>query len=453
MSAMQDAASLAPGRYARRVRVETIVRLRWLAVGGQALALGVTHYGLGFALPLRAGFAVIAATALLNLAMRLRFSLNDRLADGPAATLLAVDILQLATLLSLTGGLANPFALLFLAPVTISAVSLPPRLTFVIAALVIAAASTLVFIHRPLPWWGGETLDLPFLYLAGIWGAIALGVVFIGIYVSRVSEEAQLLADALAATELVLAREQHLTQLDGLAAAAAHELGTPLATITLAARELARLVPMPGPVAEDVALIGQEVSRCRTILSKLTSLGDGSDSPLEELPLRQLIEEVVGPHRDFGVTLDISIDGEGAAPICRRNPGVIYGLGNLIENAVDFAATQATIGARWTRDAVVLTVQDDGPGFTPSLLGRIGEPYVTGRPTGRRAKSDAGAGLGLGLFIAKTLLERSGATLRTANAAPPLSGASVAVRWPRTAFEAGRRPPRETTLRGPVRAG
>jgi two-component system sensor histidine kinase RegB len=259
------------GGRSRRLRVDTLVTLRWLALLGQAIALVVTYFGLGFSLPFGPCLLVIAASAGLNLGLRLRFGRIERLEDVPAALILAYDILQLTALLYLTGGIENPFSVLYLAPIMISAVSLSGRITLILTLLMIGAVSALTFRHYPLPWFSGEQLQLPLIYNTGIWVAIVLGAAFIAIYASRVAVEARKLADALAATELVIAREQHLTQLDGLAAAAAHELGTPLATITLIVKDLQEQLPASDPLEEDLTLLAQETGRCRAILGKLAS--------------------------------------------------------------------------------------------------------------------------------------------------------------------------------------
>ena len=424
------------GRRSRRLRVDTLVKLRWLALLGQAVALVVTYFGLRFSLPLGPCLLVIAASAWLNIGLRLRFGRTDRLEDAPAAAMLAYDILQLTALLYLTGGIENPFSMLFLAPIMISAVSLSGRITLILTLLMVGAVSTLTFRHYPLPWYPGEHLQLPLIYDAGIWVAIVLGAAFIAIYASRVAIEARKLADALAATELVLAREQHLTQLDGLAAAAAHELGTPLATITLVVRDLQKQLPPSDASEEDLKLLAQEVGRCRAILGTLTSLGSDTGDILDEMSLGLLIEEVAGPQRDFGVRISISKNGQDPEPVCRRNPGILYGLGNLIENAIDFAASEVQVATTWDAGRVTIVIEDDGPGFSADVVGRVGEPYVTTK-TDRRSKSEEGSGLGLGLFIAKTLLERSGATVRAGNRAPPESGASISISWERPVFERG----------------
>ena len=425
------------GHRSRRPRVDTLVRLRWLAVSGQACAVLITSLLLGFPLPFGFCCLVIAASVWVNIGLRIRFSHSDRLDDRPASYLMAYDLLQLTALLYLTGGLQNPFAMLFLAPIMISAVSLSARYTAALTFLVIVCASTLIVFHYPLPWFPGEIMRLPFLYTVGVWGGIVLGAGFTAAYAWRVAEEARRLADALAATELVLAREQHLTQLDGLAAAAAHELGTPLATIKLVVKDLQKQFPETGPVGEDFTLLMQEVERCRKILATLTSLGNEPGEIMGNMTFGHLLEEVVQPQRDFGTTITIVKEGEGKEPVCRRNAGILYGIGNLVENAIDFAASDVRLVARWTPTIVAVVIEDDGPGFAPDVVMRLGEPYLT-RKTNRRAKSEDGSGLGLGLFIAKTLLERAGASVSMANAVSPLHGARVTILWQRSIFERGR---------------
>lgn len=412
------------------LRLDTLIRLRWLAVAGQTAAVVGVFFGLGVELPLLFCFIAILASAGLNILLRLAYPVTERLDTRRAAMLLGFDILQLATLLALTGGLENPFAMLFLAPVLISATSLPPLPTTLLGLLAFICVSLLALFHLPLPWPGGA-FQVPGLYVAGVWIAVCLALGFIGIYAWRVADEGRQLSDALSATELVLAREQHMSALDGLAAAAAHELGTPLATIRLVARELEKAMP-DGPLKDDINLLREQVDRCREILQKLTSLHE-EDAPHTEMTIRHLIEDVVAPHREFGV--DIEIDApkdQKSEPVARRNPGVLYGLGNLVENAVDFAREKVQITARWDEQKIDVTIADDGPGFPPEVLARLGDPYLTTRGAGRAAFDADRPGLGLGVFIAKTLLERSGAKVGFENGE---TGAVVRVLWPRSAFE------------------
>lgn len=422
----------APG--ATRLRLRTLVRLRWIAVVGQTAAVLVVYGALGYELPLALCFAVIALSAWLNIFLRLRLPPGHELSSRLATVLLGYDVVQLAALLGLTGGLANPFSVLLVVPVVVSASALPILNTAMLAALALGAATVIAFFHLPLPWPGDSGLELPHLYIAGIWTALASALAFMSLYAFRVAEEARQMSEALSAAELVLAREQHLSAIDGLAAAAAHELGTPLATIALVARELEREVPDDSPHAEDIRLLRSQVDRCRGILERIGSLGAAPDDPLERAALTSLIEEIAAPHREFGIVVRIAAEGASPEPVARRNPAVLYGLGNLVENAVDFASSEVSVTARWSDDTVSVEIVDDGPGFHSDILAQIGEPYLTTR--GRRRRGSVESGLGLGLFIAKTLLERTGATLAIANRTGRARGAVARVTWPRTAFEA-----------------
>src|SRR5690349_22782143 len=364
----------------RTVRLDTLVRLRWLAIIGQTTAVLAVYYGFDFELPIFACLGVIALAAWLNVALRLRFHITQRLEPDRAAWLLAFDIAELAVLQFLTGGLQNPFAFLFLGPVLLSATALPPRFTLMLGGFAVACATILVFEHYPLPWDSDDPLQLPPIYMMGVWLCILLAIGFIGVYAWQITEESRQLSAALAATELVLAREQHLSQLDGLAAAAAHELGTPLSTISVIAKELERAIAPNAPHGDDVRLLREQATRCRDILAKLTELSSGGE-PFDRMRLTALIEEVVAPHRNFGVAIDVTApENKAAEPVGARNPAILYGLGNLLENAVDFASDRVSVDARWTEDAVDLTISDDRPVFAPEIIVRIRAPYVTSRP-------------------------------------------------------------------------
>jgi len=419
----------------RNVRLDTLVRLRWLAIIGQTTAVLVVYYGFDFELPIYACLAAIVLAAWLNVALRLRFHMTQRLEPDRAAWLLAFDIAELAVLLFLTGGLQNPFAFMFLGPVLLSATALPPRFTLLLGGFAVACATILVFVHYPLPWDSDDPLQLPPIYMMGVWLCILLAIGFIGVYAWQITEESRQLSDALAATELVLAREQHLSQLDGLAAAAAHELGTPLSTISVVAKELERAIAPNAPHGDDVRLLREQATRCRDILAKLTELSAGGE-PFDRMRLTALIEEVVAPHRNFGVAIDVTApDDRSREPVGARNPAILYGLGNLLENAVDFAGDRVSVDAQWDEDSVGVTIGDDGPGFAPEILARIGEPYVTSRRHQQNDTGDEPTGLGLGFFIAKTLLERSGATLLFENRPLPEKGAVIRLSWSRSDFE------------------
>lgn len=417
----------------RSVRLDTLVRLRWLAILGQLCAVLFVDFGLDFELPLWGCLAVIGLYAAFTVAIRMELDGPQRLEAPRAGWLLAIDVAEIAMLLALTGGLQNPFAFLLVGPVLISATALPSHMALLLAGFTTACATLLLFVHLPLPWSSDDPLTLPPVYMLGVWISILLAIGYISIYAWQVTEQARQLANALTATELVLAREKHLSQLDGLAAAAAHELGTPLSTIAVVAKEL-QLALANSPYSDDVRLLRDQAQRCREILGKLTEL-PAPGEPFEHMTLSALIEDVVAPHRDFGVTIVVNRPQQPGEPTGARNPAILYGLGNLLENAVDFAKSRVEVTPTWTDTEVSVTIHDDGPGFSPEVMPRIGEPYVRGRRGQRTPVPDDEAGLGLGFFIAKTLLQRTGARISVANNMPPDTGASIRISWHRNDFE------------------
>lgn len=431
MTMAESAAAMVPGTW-RPLRLGTLVGLRWLAIAGQALGVLFVQFGLGFQLPLLLCLALIGLSMALNLWLVLRLGEAFRPSAMVATWQLGWDLCQLSALLALTGGLQNPFSLLLLAPVSVSATTLPQRSTLVLAGLAAVLASLLSVVHLDLPWRPNERIVFDRVYVIGIWVSLICGVTFIAAYTNRVAHEARQLADALAATELALSRHEQLSALDGLAAAAAHELGTPLSTIALAAREIRDEVP-EGPVREDIELIMSQAARCRVILGKLRSLHDAPGDPFAAAPVGALLAEVVQPLSGRGKVLSIRTDkAAGEEPVIRRNAGLLYGLGNLIENAAQFAEKAVLIEASWDKVALTVTITDDGPGFPSDLVARLGEPYLTTRP--RSADSGEPGGLGLGIFIAKTLLERTGARVSFENE-PNDGHARVRMIWPRGAIE------------------
>jgi len=432
-----------PAHTSSGLRLQTTIRLRWVAVAGQLLTVFFVDQVLKFEFPIAACLAVIAAPALLNLALSTRHPASKRLSEGPAMWLMGFDIFQVGVLLFLTGGLQNPFSLLIVVPVAVSASSLPLSKTMLLSGFAILCATVLIWFHLPLPWSGQPAPVLPPVYIFGVWTALTSCIVFSAVYSWRVGQERRDMSEALSAAEMVLAREQRLSALDGLAAAAAHELGTPLGTITLVTKELLRSIPEDSPHHEDVALLRSQAERCREILGRLSGRTQFSDDMFDRMPIGLLIEEAIEPYRHTGPAIEVNVgradetdQKAGGEPVMRRNPGIIYGLGNLVENAVDFAREKIEITATWDRRNVHVTIRDDGPGFQAGVINRLGEPYVTTRPQGQGGRRGGvpETGLGLGFFIAKTLLERSGARLSLRNARAPRSGAVVEITWPREAF-------------------
>lgn len=420
------------------IRIRTLTTLRWLAVAGQISAILVVHFVFGFPVELGLCLSAIAASAWLNIFSALRFSPQRFLTDGETTSYIAFDIAQLCVLLFLTGGLQNPFAVLILAPVTIAAGVLPMRQTILIAALALAGVGVLGLLHLPLPWRAGETLIFPPLINAGAWVALSFAVAFFAAYAHRIAQESAQMRSALAASQLVLAREERLAALGGLAAAAAHELGTPLATIQLTAKEMANELKGEGLLEADARLLVEQAQRCRDILGRLSKGGAEADAMMDRISLDLLLKEAAAPFVDARTGPAVIFEMRGVTgeepPVLRRRPEIIYGLRNIIENAVAYGRSKVLVTGDWSGGDIEIEVHDDGRGFAPDILGRLGEPYL-----GRRARGERAGGLGLGFFIAKTLLERTGADIVFDNHPWPEggeAGAWVAVRWPRAAVEA-----------------
>jgi two-component system sensor histidine kinase RegB len=406
-----------------RVSLRTLILIRWIAVIGQAVTLLIVHFALGFVLPLGIALCVVGVSALINLANSFQRPGKVRLGDRDAMMYLAYDVVQLGALLYLTGGLQNPFTLLTLAPITVGASILSRSSTAALAVITICVISVLAIWHLPLPW-DEDLLQLPALFIMAVWLSMTLSTVFIAAYTFSVTEEGRRMSDALAATQLALAREQRVSAVGALAAAAAHELGSPLATIAVIAKELARDLPANSPYAEDTQLLLSQTARCRTILAELAHQreADGG-APYARLPVSVLVEAAGEPY-DLG-SVETIYETEGPAddqPAIARSPEIMHGLGNIIQNAVQFARERVEITTSWDKNEIAVEVLDDGPGFPALVLSRLGEPYLSGR-------GDKADHMGLGIFIAETLLRRTGAALAFTNA--PDGGAVVRVTWRR----------------------
>ncbi len=450
------------------VRLRTLIYLRWLAIVGQLLAVLVAEFMLRIDLRLDICLMLIGLSVAYNLGSMAIFPANKRLGRREAIFTLLFDLFQLACLLYFTGGLNNPFAVLIMAPTVISSTVLSLRATVLIGALTMCLLTALIWLHQPLQTLDGSILEMPQLLVYGMWTSLMIGVVFVSGYARRVTQETLSMSEALTATQLALEREQRLTALGGVVAAAAHELGTPLATIKLVSSELTSELGDKPELLEDVRLIGSQADRCREILAGMGRRGK-DDTHVKHAPILAVVEEAAEPHINRGIKVIFRADGEIASdigldqPEIFRQSEIIHGLRNLVQNAVDFAETTVWIDINWTDSQISITVGDDGQGYPADLIGRIGDPFMRRRGSSRSIQKERPgySGMGLGLFIAKTLLERTGARLTFANgreagaegqqhrrdddAYRRATGAVVELIWDRAVLEAKR----ETT-RGPL---
>ncbi|MBW7852540.1 MAG: ActS/PrrB/RegB family redox-sensitive histidine kinase [Rhodospirillales bacterium] len=417
------------------VRLSTLVLIRWFAIIGQLITLVVVQIAFEMEGWLLLPLLVVGASVILNIVLTLGQPATKNVSGATASWHLGFDLLQLAGLMYLTGGLHNPFAFFFIAPVTVAAATLSLRRTILVVCLAVLCMSVVAAWHRPLPWPSNEIL-LPPLYVFGTWSALVLGTVFAALYTWRMAQEARKRAAALSAMQIALAHEQRMTAVGALAAAVAHEMSTPLGTICLVAKEIAEDLPADSPLADDVALLISQSERCRAILTQLGQQGEAAkDEAIDRVPLGTLAEIAAEGHRQK-TSKELIFDSrpmrpgdDSPPPWVARRPEILHGLGNFIQNALQFADQTVTVEARWNADLVTVRVLDDGPGFPPHILGYLGEPYLSTR-------AGDGMHMGLGVFIAISLLARTGASVSFAN--QPTGGAAVSITWPRQALEQAR---------------
>jgi len=423
------------------IRLRTLVVLRWWAIIGQISALIIAQRLYNLNLDMGLCYLVIGVSVISNLVAAFVYPENKRLTEKETLLVVLYDMLQLGLLLFLTGGLHNPFSILIVGPVIVSASALSSRSTLFLGFSAIVIVSILMRYYIPLRTEEGFVLRVPDIFLFGNWVAIVIAVIFLGVYSRWIVSEMHSMSEALQATQLALAREQKLTDLGGVVAAAAHELGTPLATIKLTSAELIEELEYKPELREDAELIRDQADRCRDILRSMGRAGK-DDLHLREAPLTALIEEAAEPHIDRGKSIHFDHGSDSDVPTVLRRPEVIHGLRNLIQNAVDFAQDTVWVESDWSDDRITVRITDNGRGFPASVLGRIGDPFVRRRSLPGDPRRPEYEGMGLGLFIAKTLLERAGAELSFANVnETPRSrsgktGAVVEVKWPRTRMEA-----------------
>lgn len=406
------------------IDVRVILTIRWVAIIGQAAALLFTHLFLGLDLPLLPALVVISLSVAVNLWQIMQPPQSRQNHEQNSLTL-GFDVVQLAGLLYLTGGLLNPFSVMILAPVVVSAAVLRRKSTLMLIGLVAASVSFLVIFSHPLDW--RQDVQLPPYYLVGVWMALILSSCFLGGYTWWVASNARRLSAALTEARFAIAEEQQVRALGSLATAAAHKLGSPLNTITVIGHELARDISPDDPIYEDIQLLRAEIERCRVILSELDVV-QGRRAIAEEppVPVTLILEEVI--YQRLGSdSINFVITHSGASdveiPTVTQRPEWIHALENLLQNAKQFAVHEVNIHIEWSADDIGIKIGDDGPGFSASILAQAGQPWNSSR----RGK---GGHRGLGLFIARSLIESIGGSVKFGNAIG--GGSMVEVSVPRS---------------------
>lgn len=422
--------SVAPSEYPVFIPIRLFIVLRWITIVGQILAVGGIYFILDYDLPLGPISTIIDLSMIVNTLMSLPNNAETRLTLRQIPYYLIYDLGQLTTILFITGGLNNPFCILILAPTAVAATILSARTVIMLCALAILSISFLAFSPYPLPWKENgidHGLFLPFPFLLGIAFALIVATVFVAFYVWTMARKTSQLHKALTATQLALAKEQKISSLGALAAAAAHELGSPLSTIFLASQEILSNLPPNSPFLEDVQLLVSQSERCRDILMELSrNATHDHQVPYQTLPLSGIIELAARPHQTPNIQLSIYKKSPDPEPQMSITPDLIHGLGNVLQNAFQFANSTVRVTLQWNKDMTEAIIQDDGPGYPPALLPRLGEPYSSGRNTAKEGHQRKGGHLGLGLFIAQTLLSQRQGQVHFFND----DGACCLIRWP-----------------------
>ena len=395
--------------------------IRWVAVAGQLAALLFTHSILKFELPLLPAIAVIGSSAIVNF-YHIHAAQRRRLYQQANFLELGFDVIQIAALLYLTGGLLNPFSILILAPVVVSAAVLRQKSTLLLVGLVAVSVSFLAISYHPLDW--DQPVDFPTLYLAGLWLALIISSCFIAGYTWWVASSARRISSALADAKLALVKEQQSRALGALATSAAHKLGSPLNTITVVAHELSRDIKPNDSIYEDVKLLCAEIERCRVILSEIDSHMSLKSLDIETPEsITTLIEEIIYSRLSPTQTnFKLVYDRAKSIPAVRRRPELVHALENLLQNADEFSAHDVMVNIEWTAIDLHISITDDGPGFTRATLARAGQPWNSTRAGQEEHR-------GLGLFIARSLLESIGGSISFAN--DRLGGGKVGIILPR----------------------
>ena len=401
---------------------KTLVNLRWMAIAGQLIAINLVHHYLGLEFPIIQSHIIIFIGLVTNLYLQFKIKTNQ-LKDVYSSLFLIYDLIQLSLLLYLTGGITNPFSLLLIVPGIVSSTFLSMGTTIILGAITIILLSILTKFYLPLPGLVEYGFNFPIFYLLGMLISIIVGLVFLSYFGIKFSGETKKRSEALNKLQQVIAKEYELESLGGQAAAAAHSLGTPLATITVVAKELRKEIKEDSKYSKDLDLLISQTKRCGDILKQISQKQIIEDKFMNAIKLEDLLVEIL---KSFLETSEKKITIKSNKDINKinisRTPEIIYGLRNFIGNAVKFSYEKVIVEIESNKENIIVTIQDDGPGFPEDVIGIIGEPYIKSRSRQLNIKS----GLGLGTFLGKTLLERQGANLTFYNSN---SGAVVKIVW------------------------
>ena len=403
----------------------TYIALRWIGIIGQLIAVNFVYFVLNFKFDFITSNLVIFLGIISNLYLTFVYQ-KTQLSDRSAFIFLVIDILQLGILLYLTGGIVNPFIIFILIPSVFSSSNLSFRTNCLFVALTTIIIIILTFYSTDLPFPLSNHFHVSPYYLYSIPIALIIALIFLNYFAMTFGTESRLRKEALSKMEEVMANEHELLSLGGQAAAAAHSLGTPLSTITIISNELSKQFKGQKEVEKDIELLSSQVERCNAILKKLTLNPVEEDDFIDkDISMREYLSEIILSFKEISEkNFFFNFDQDSNVKKITKSIEIIYGLRNFIGNANKFSNKSVYVTLKSDSEITEITIEDDGIGYPRDILSKIGEPYLKSSNTSEKSK----IGLGLGLFIGKTLLEKNFASVNCRNS-KTRSGAEVIIKW------------------------
>tara|TARA_B100000787_G_scaffold34524_1_gene23913 strand:- start:7193 stop:8473 length:1281 start_codon:yes stop_codon:yes gene_type:complete len=407
------------------LKKSTYIALRWIGIFGQLISVNFVYYFLDFKFDFIPAILVIFFGSLSNLFL-IFINKNTQLSEKSALIFLLVDILQLGFLIYLTGGMHNPFVIFLIIPCVFSASNLGFKINLFLVLITSLIILILTFKHLPLPSQINLNYDANLYIFYSTPVSLIIALVFLNYFALLFGKESRLKKEALSRMEEVMAKEHELLSLGGQAAAAAHSLGTPLSTIKIITQELAKQFKGQADVAKDIELLSSQVERCNKILKKLSLNPTEEDDFIDiDLSMRDYLNEVISSFKEISTkNFFFNFDQDSNVKKITKSIEVVYGLRNFIGNANKFSKDSVYINLKSDSEITEITIEDDGKGYPRDVLSKIGEPYLRSKNTLEKSKT----GLGLGLFIGKTLLEKNFALINCRNS-QTRSGAEVIIKW------------------------
>ena len=407
------------------LKKSTYINLRWIAIIGQLITVNSVYFIFNFQFDLILENLIILIGIISNLYL-IYINKNTQLADKPAFFFLLIDVLQLSLLIYLTGGIVNPFSIFLLIPTIFSSSNLGLRSNFLLVAITVLIIIILTFFHNPLPYPLNENFTIGLHYYYSIPVSLIIALIFLNYFALSFGTESRLRKEALNKMEEIMSKEHRLLSLGGQAAAAAHSLGTPFSTIKIITSDLIKQFKENSEIKKDIELLASQIDRCSEILKRLTLNPIIEDDFIgANLTMSHYVGEIVKSFQEISKNFFIiNCDQDSNILNFSKSIEIIYGLRNFIGNANKFAKNKIFITIKSDNNFTEIIIEDDGYGYPKDVLSNIGEPYVKSVQSSIKSKS----GLGLGIFIGKTLLEKNYASILCKNS-ETRGGAEVNIKW------------------------